>query len=209
MCSEFFRPTFFQVLPPSIGLVDAVAVADAALAVVLAGADPDDVRVLRIERDAADRVRAFAVEDRRPGGAGVGGLPDAARGHRDVPGGRLRGSTAMSPMRPEVRAGPMPRSSRPAKVPAVRPPFFSSAFASLSAFLPFLSALSAFWPLGRRRRRPRAAGRARIQGFVSLDILQNRFKELPERPERPVCGRTATERSLLRLRPGRGGWTLR
>ena len=65
--------------------VDAVAVGDAALAVVLAGADPDRERVLRVERDAADRVRALAVEDRRPGRARVGRLPDAARGDRDVP----------------------------------------------------------------------------------------------------------------------------
>ena len=72
MCSELFEP---HVLPASCRrrsrLVDAVAVADAALAVVLAGADPDDARVLRVDRDAADRVGALAVEDRRPGGAGV------------------------------------------------------------------------------------------------------------------------------------------
>src|SRR5207244_425830 len=33
-----------------VGAIDPVAVADAALAIVLAGADPDDARVLRIER---------------------------------------------------------------------------------------------------------------------------------------------------------------
>src|SRR5262249_31639420 len=66
-----------------VGAINAVAVADAALAVVLAGADPDDVGVLRVEDDAADRVRALVVEDRRPGGAGVGGLPDAAGGRRN------------------------------------------------------------------------------------------------------------------------------
>src|SRR5581483_6944156 len=59
-------------------------VGDAALAVVLAGADPDDVRVLRVEGDGADGVRAFVVEDRRPGGAAVGRLPDAAGGRGDV-----------------------------------------------------------------------------------------------------------------------------
>src|SRR5262249_5322908 len=37
-----------------VGAVHAVAVADGALAVVLAGADPDGVRVLRVERDVAD-----------------------------------------------------------------------------------------------------------------------------------------------------------
>src|SRR5205807_10258287 len=69
-----------QVLPALaavVGTVDAVAIADAALAVVLAGADPDDVRILGIEDDGADRVGAFVVEDGRPGDAGVVGFPDA------------------------------------------------------------------------------------------------------------------------------------
>src|SRR5262249_12278941 len=39
-----------------VGAVDAVAVADAALAVVLAGADPDDLGVPRVEGDGADGV---------------------------------------------------------------------------------------------------------------------------------------------------------
>src|SRR5262249_49534428 len=67
-----------------VGAVDAVAVADAALAVVLAGADPDHVRVLRVEHDGADGVRALVVGDGRPGGGGVGRLPDAAGGGGDV-----------------------------------------------------------------------------------------------------------------------------
>src|SRR5262249_6728781 len=67
-----------------VGAVDAVAVGDAALAVVLPRTDPDDVRVLRVEGDVADRVGALVVEDRRPAGAGVGRLPDAARGGGDV-----------------------------------------------------------------------------------------------------------------------------
>ena len=46
MCSELSSPTRFQVLPASVGLVDAVAEVRAALAVVLARAEPDDVRVL-------------------------------------------------------------------------------------------------------------------------------------------------------------------
>ena len=69
---------------PAVGaLVNAVAVADAALAVVLARADPEHTRVLGVHRDAADRIRALVVEHRRPGGAGVGGLPDAARSDGD------------------------------------------------------------------------------------------------------------------------------
>src|SRR5262249_15913030 len=74
-----------------VGAVDAVAVADAALAVVLAGADPDDLGVPRVEGDGADGVGAFVFEDGRPGGAGVGGLPDPAGGGRDVPGGAVLG----------------------------------------------------------------------------------------------------------------------
>ena len=68
-----------------LALVDAVAVADAALRVVLAGAHPDDVRVRRVDRDAADRVGPLAVEDGRPGRPAVLGLPDAARGHGQEP----------------------------------------------------------------------------------------------------------------------------
>src|SRR5262249_24583528 len=62
-----------------VGAVDAVAETDAALAVVLAGADPDDVGVLRVEDDLADGVGAFVVKDGTPGGAGIGRLPHASR----------------------------------------------------------------------------------------------------------------------------------
>ena len=43
------------------------------------------------------------------------------------------GSTAMSTMRPEVTAGPMPRSSRPLQVSADQPPFGFSSLASASS----------------------------------------------------------------------------
>src|SRR5262249_48228213 len=66
-------------------LVKAVAEADAALRLVLAAAEPDDVGVLRIDDDAAERVGAVVVEDRFPGQAAVGRLPEAAGGRRDVP----------------------------------------------------------------------------------------------------------------------------
>src|SRR6185436_12593186 len=72
------------------GLVDAVAVADAALAVVLAGAHPDDERVLGVEHDGADREALLAVEDRLPGGAAVGRVPDASGGGGDVAHGVVR-----------------------------------------------------------------------------------------------------------------------
>src|SRR5262249_15587268 len=54
-------------------------------------ADPDDAGVLRVEDDVADGVRAFVVENRHPGSAGVGGLPDAARGGGGVVVGAVAG----------------------------------------------------------------------------------------------------------------------
>ncbi len=64
--------------PAAVGAaVQAVAEADVAAADVLAGAHPDHVGVARVEGDAADRVGALVVEDRGPGRAAVGGLPDA------------------------------------------------------------------------------------------------------------------------------------
>ncbi len=77
--------------------------------------------------------------------------PEAAATYQVL--GRV-GSTAMSTMRPPTVAGPMLRSSRPAKVEAESPPFFSSGFSSfpfpsfpfsslLFLSLLFLSALSA------------------------------------------------------------------
>ena len=81
------RPGLAAVRAP----VDAVAEADVAPADVLARAHPDGLRVRRVERDAADRVRRLGVEHRRPGRAGVLRLPDAARADRDVPGVPLQG----------------------------------------------------------------------------------------------------------------------
>jgi len=43
-------------------LVDVVPEADAALALVLTGAQPENVRVLRVDRDATHRVGAVVVE---------------------------------------------------------------------------------------------------------------------------------------------------
>ena len=67
-------------------LVDAVAEADVTAADVLARPDPDRFRIGRIDGDAADGIRPLAIEDRRPGRAGVLGLPYAARADGDVPG---------------------------------------------------------------------------------------------------------------------------
>ena len=108
MCSDCLQPDVLPGLAAVVALVDAVAVADAALAVVLAGADPDDVRVLRVEGDAADGVRTLAVEDRRPGGAGVGRLPHAAGGHRD----EVMGAVARVDREADDAAGREPRGRR-------------------------------------------------------------------------------------------------
>lgn len=47
-------------------LINSIAIRHATLAVVLASANPNSEWVLRIERDRADRIRAFVIEDRRP-----------------------------------------------------------------------------------------------------------------------------------------------
>src|SRR5262249_20718413 len=66
------------------GAIGPVAPGDAVARVALAGADPDDVRVGRGHGDGADAQGRLVVEDRRPGGAVVGRLPDAAGGRGDV-----------------------------------------------------------------------------------------------------------------------------
>ena len=81
---------FSQRLAAVDRLVDAVAVADAALAVVLAGADPDDERVLRVERRRSRSSRSPASSK-----IGVQVVPafivfqTPPEADRDVPGGAL------------------------------------------------------------------------------------------------------------------------
>src|SRR5436309_13256559 len=68
--------------------------------------------------------------------------PEAAATYQVV---GVRGSTATSTIRPPTTAGPMLRNSRPAKVEAVMPPFFSSGLAPFSGtpvFWLFLTASS-------------------------------------------------------------------
>jgi hypothetical protein len=67
-----------------VGAIEAIAITDAALAVVFAGADPDDLRIPGVQRDGADRIRSFIVEDRSPGRTGIGRLPHSARSHCDI-----------------------------------------------------------------------------------------------------------------------------
>ena len=56
------------------------------MGVVLAGTYPDDVRIVGVHRDHTEGVRAFVVEDRRPGRPGIVGLPKiAGRGGDEIP----------------------------------------------------------------------------------------------------------------------------
>ena len=113
------RPTLLPGLAGVGRLVDAVAEVRAALAGVLAGADPDDVRVLRIDDDAAEGERALLVEDGRERDAAVGRLPQPAeRATRRTRRSGFFGSISTSWMRPVASAGPRLRSSRPLRLPA-------------------------------------------------------------------------------------------
>ena len=66
------------------GLVHAVAHGEVGPDDSRAGADVDDVGVRRRHRDGANRAGGLVVEERRPGGAVVGGAPDAAVVEADV-----------------------------------------------------------------------------------------------------------------------------
>ena len=72
------------------GLVDAVAPAGRLPVLRLPGADPDQVWVGLVEGDVADGAGRLVVEERRPRGAVVLGLPDASGPGRDVEDLRLR-----------------------------------------------------------------------------------------------------------------------
>ena len=67
-----------------VGSIDAVAIRDAALRIVFAGADPDRRGVLRVQHHCTDGERTLSVKDRCPGGATVLGFPDATGRCTDV-----------------------------------------------------------------------------------------------------------------------------
>ena len=81
----------FAVREPDVGpvlaavgrFIDAVADRHAVARPTLAGADPNRVGVRRIQRDRADRLNRFLVEDGLERGAAVGRLPDSAGGGAD------------------------------------------------------------------------------------------------------------------------------
>ena len=92
-------------------LVNTIAISHAALAVVLARADPYDQVVRGIDRHTADRVRAIAVEDRRqvvPELVVFQTPPEAATTYQVL---CLSGSTVMSPTRPDIRPARSPAGS--------------------------------------------------------------------------------------------------
>ena len=69
--------------------IDTIAKAEVTTAMVLTGADPDRVRIVRINRHRADGINALIIEDRRPGRAGILGAPDTAGTDTDNPGRRI------------------------------------------------------------------------------------------------------------------------
>src|SRR6476469_9254748 len=57
----------------------------AALTGVLSRADPDDIRIFRIDGNAAERERSLFAENGREGDTSIGGLPQPAERTGDVP----------------------------------------------------------------------------------------------------------------------------
>ena len=109
-----FQPHLGEAGAAVDGFVKSIAIAHAALAVVLAGTHPDDQVVVGINADTADRVRTVAIEDRRPGRAGIPRLPHASRCGHNVPGappGRIDGDVA-HPARHERRTDAAQRQTR-------------------------------------------------------------------------------------------------
>ena len=73
---------------PSFATIDrfinTVAIADTALAVVLAGANPNYIRIFWIKNDATDGIGTFVIENRCPGDTRVFGFPNPAASDGDI-----------------------------------------------------------------------------------------------------------------------------
>src|SRR5205823_10790820 len=81
--TNVFRVLEAQIFPTLAAIfrfVHAVAIADTALRVALAGAHPNDGRIFRIELHIANRVRALMFKYRRPCRAVVLSLPHSSGG---------------------------------------------------------------------------------------------------------------------------------
>ena len=99
--------------------VDAVADRNAVARPRFARADPDVLRVLRIERDRADRLHRLLVEDRPVMRSAVFRFPNAAAGRADEERDFARTALAFAAMaetRPLMVAEPMLRAPRPEMV---------------------------------------------------------------------------------------------
>ena len=66
------------------GAIDAVAESNAVAHGRFAGADPDYVGVIRLQRDGSDRDGVFTIEERLPCHAGIDGLEETASAGRDI-----------------------------------------------------------------------------------------------------------------------------
>src|SRR5439155_11627615 len=78
---------------PGIGRKEYTSsVHDVVAGIALAGADPDEIRVGRRQRDGTDRCGGLILEDRIPGVTAVGRFPDAATAGADVVDVRLAGN---------------------------------------------------------------------------------------------------------------------
>ncbi len=77
-----------EILPAGTAVkaaINTITKANVATADILAGADPDDVRIGWINADGADGITVLTVENRLPGSAVVDGFPHPAGAHRHIP----------------------------------------------------------------------------------------------------------------------------
>ena len=82
-----FEPHVLPGTAAILGFVDAIPPADAALCVVFAAANPNDIRAFRVDGDGPDGIGRFIIKNGCESGAVIGCLPDAAAGCADIPSG--------------------------------------------------------------------------------------------------------------------------
>ena len=82
----FFQAHGGPAFPCIETLVDTIAPAHVAAADIFTRADPNDVRIGRVDRNVGNGVGVLFVKNRCPGDAGVFGFPHPARAHGNIPG---------------------------------------------------------------------------------------------------------------------------